>query len=375
MIRNIELNNFKSHQHTQLDFSNLTVLCGANGVGKSSALQALLLLRESFFNKRPFDYLDLKSNPVHIGTAKEALYQFCDKDELLFGLSTDIQNMAFGFKINDLTKTLIPKSGHILDVTKLDDEPLFGKNFQFISAARLGPQQSYPKDDVVVDVYNQISVVEGKAEHFVHFLERKKNMDVIEKLCHKSVKFMDLLSQVTAWEREISTGVNVVIQDIGNLGYELKYRFNTASNDTTFDFKASNVGFGLTYVMPVLVAILSAPKDTILVIENPESHLHPNGQAKLTELICLAAQAGIQIVLETHSDHIVNGILVQCKNFDENSKGIDKEKTSIYHFSRDEEKHCTKAERVNIEEDGRIRYAPKGFFDQFTIDRKRLMGF
>jgi len=375
MIRFVKLNNFKSHECTQLDFSNLTVLCGANGVGKSSALQALLLLRESYFNKKPFDYLDLKSNPISIGTAKDALYQYSDKEEVTFQLSTDIQNIELGFKVIDLTKTLIPKSEHTFDMAKLDSEPLFSKHCQFISAARLGPQQSYPKDDVVVDIDNQISVIEGKAEHFVHFLERKRNMDVVEELCHPSVKFKDLLSQVTAWEREISSGVNVVVQDAGNLGYELKYRFNSAGNDTTYDFKASNVGFGLTYVMPVIVAILSAPPNAILFIENPESHLHPNGQAKLTELICLAAQAGIQIVLETHSDHIINGILVQCKNFIEDSKGIAKENVSIYHFNRDEEKHCTKAEKVNIEEDGRIRYAPKGFFDQFTIDRKRLMGF
>ena len=375
MIKNIELNNFKSHEYTQLDFSNLTVLCGANGVGKSSALQVLLLLRESFFNKKPFEYLDLKSNSVSIGTAKDALYQFSDKDELIFKISTDVQNIIFGFKINDPTKTLIPKlSEHILDIAKLESEPLFGKNCQFISAARLGPQSSYPKDDVVVDVDNQISIIEGKAEHFVHFLQRKKDMDVMKELCHSSIKFTDLFSQVTAWEREISSGVNVVVQDIGNLGYELKYKFNLG-NDTTYDYKASNVGFGLTYVMPVIIALLSAPKDSILFIENPEAHLHPNGQAKLTELICLAAQAGIQIVLETHSDHIINGILVQCKNFEENFKGIIKENVSIYHFSRDEKKHCTKAEKVNIEENGCIRYAPKGFFDQFTIDRKRLMEF
>jgi predicted ATPase len=375
MIRKIELNNFKSHKHTQLDFSNLTVLCGANAVGKSSALQILLLLRESFFNKKPFDYLDLKSNPVYIGTAKDALYQFSENNVLSFNIVTDIQNMTFAFEVNDPVKTFIPKSAHRFDTAKLDVEPLFGKNCQFISAARSGPQQSYEKDDAVVDVDNQISVHEGKAEYFVHFLQRKKDMEVYESLCLPTTQFTDLFSQVIAWGKEISSGVNVIVQDIGNLGYELKYKFNTAGNDTTYDFKAINVGFGLSYVMPVIVAILSAPKDSILFIENPEAHLHPNGQAKLTELICLAAQTGIQIILETHSDHIINGILVQCKNFEETAKGIEKEKVSIYHFDRDEESRCTRATKVNVEKGGRIRYAPKGFFDQFTIDRKRLMGF
>ena len=375
MIRKIKVNNFKSHLQTQLDFSNLTVMCGANGVGKSSALQVLLLLRESFL-KSKFDYLDLKSNPVTIGTAKDALYQFSNKDEIAFNIKTDIQDLDFVFEIKDFTKTMIQKSKHIFDFKKIDLEPLFGKTCQFISAARLGPQLSYPKDDVVVDVYNQISVIEGKAEHFIHFLQRKKDNEVIPELCLPNIKTTDLFSQVTAWEREISLGVNVVVQDIGNLGYELKYQFNTNSEKgRTNEFKASNVGFGLSYVMPVIVAILSAPKDAVIFIENPEAHLHPYGQAKLAELICKASQAGIQIVVETHSDHIINGILVQCKNFEESKVGISKDNVSIYHFTRDEEKHCTNAEKIKIEEDGHIRYAPKGFFDQFTVDRKRLIGF
>jgi predicted ATPase len=375
MIKKVELNNFKSHSKTELDFSNLTVLCGANGVGKSSVIQALLLLRESFFNKSQFDYLDLKSNPVTVGTAKDALYQFSLQDEITFKILSDIQSLEFGFEIKDPTKTLIPKSNHVFDNKKLETEPLFSKNCQFISAARSGPQTSYLKDDVVVDIYNQISVIEGKAEHFVHFLQRKKDCEVIQELCLPNIKATDLFSQVTAWEREISSGVNIIIQDIGNLGYELKYQFNTSKGKTN-DFKASNVGFGVSYVMPVIVAILYAPKDSILFIENPEAHLHPHGQAKLAELIALAAQNGIQIVIETHSDHIINGILVQCKDYEsEQTKGISKNNVSIYHFNRDGEKHCTKAEKVNIEEDGRIIYAPKGFFDQFTIDRKRLMGF
>ncbi len=376
MIRNVELINFKSHQQTLLEFSNLTVLCGANGVGKSSALQVLLLLRESYLSKSKFDYLNLKSESISIGTAKDALYQFSSKDKITFKLSTDIQNLEFNFDIKDLTKTMIPKSNHQFILGKFDDEPLFGKNCQFISAARLGPQPSYPKDDVVVDINNQISVIEGKAEYFIHFLQRKKDIEVLKELCLPGTA-TDLLSQVTAWEKEISSEVNIIVQDIGNLGYELKYEFNTTSDKgKTNQFRAVNVGFGLSYVMPVIVAILSSPRNSILFIENPEAHLHPSGQSKLAKLICLAAQSGIQIVTETHSDHIINGILVQCKMFNTlQSIGISKENVSIHHFIRDEEKHCTKVEKIKIDKDGRIRYAPKGFFDQFTIDRKLLMGF
>ncbi|GAP71308.1 hypothetical protein SAMD00024442_10_42 [Candidatus Symbiothrix dinenymphae] len=369
MIRKVELNNFKSHKETKLDFSNLTVLCGANSSGKSSVIQALLLLRESFFNKSQFDYLDLKSNPVTVGTAKDALYHSTKIDKIKFAIDTTNQNMVFDFEIKDPTKTLIPKANHSFDHNQLDKEPLFDKNCQFISAARLGPQGTYVKDDVVVDVYNQISVIEGQAEHFVHFLQRHKDEDVIPELhLKKHIKFADLFSQVTAWEREICSGVNIIVKDIGILGYELKYQFNTKDGKTD-EFSAKNVGFGLSYAMPVIVAILSAkPNESILFIENPEAHLHPKGQAKLAELICLAAQAGVQIVIETHSDHIFNGIR---KNIA--SGKIEKDNVKIHYFEMGDNS-ATISTEIKISDIGRILNQKKGLFDQFDDDLDELLG-
>jgi predicted ATPase len=380
MITNFTIKNFKAHKNTELGFSNLTVLCGANGIGKSSAIHALVLLRDSYLNKSDFEYIDLKSKFIAIGTAKDALYQYSENDELGFEIKTNQHNFKYEFKIKkrDFEKTLIYKSSkaeHITDKEILEKESLFNKTCQFISAARLGPQSFYGKDDVVVDVHNQISVIEGRAEHFVHFLNANQKNAVLESLIHYSSSEKDLYSQVAAWETEISKGVNIHIQDKGESGYELRYSFNNKNRDRTNEFKAINVGFGLTYVLPIIVAILSAPIGALLLIENPEAHLHPNGQAKLAELICLAAQAGIQIVIETHSDHIINGILVQCKKFEELKKGISKENVSIYHFDRDESEPCCAAKKIEIEEEGRIYYTPTGFFDQFTIDRKFLMGF
>ena len=381
MIINLTIKNFKAHKNTELRFSNLTVLCGANGIGKSSAIHALLLLRDSYLNKSNFEYIDLKSKFIAIGTAKDALYQYSDNSAIFFEIKTDDHEFNYSFEIkrdSDLEKTLIYKSlrfDHITDKAILEKESLFNKTCQFISAARLGPQPFYSKDDVVVDVHNQISVIEGRAEHFVHFLNANQKINVLESLIHYSNSEKDLYSQVAAWETEISKGVNIHIQDKGESGYELRYSFNNKNRDRTNEFKAINVGFGLTYVLPIIVAILSAPEGTLLLIENPEAHLHPNGQAKLAELICLAAQAGIQIVVETHSDHIINGILVQCKKFEESQKGISKHNVSIYHFDRDESEPCCAAKKIEIEEGGRIYYTPAGFFDQFTIDYEFLMGF
>ena len=383
MITEINIQNFKSHKNTNIGLNNLTVLCGNNGVGKSSAIQLLLLLREAYVKDKSFEIIDLKSNPIKVGTPNDAIYEFSLKDSFQIELKTDIETSKFIYEANteeDKVKTFIK-----LNLEKSEqpngmlEESLFNTNFQYISAARLGPQEKYDKDDKIVDVHKQISVLEGKAEYFVHFLEKYKNEDVINDICilNEDTKYSDLFTQVIAWEKCISKGINIEIVDIGKLGYLLKYSFDTKASATkrTKNFEATNVGFGLSFVMPILVAILSAKKGALIIIENPEAHLHPNGIAKLTELICLAAQAGIQIILETHSDHIINGILVQSKKKEMGQKGIDKNNVSIYHFDRDDNEHCAKSIKIEIEEGGRLLNQPKGFFDQIEIDLEKLMGF
>ena len=200
-------------------------------------------------------------------------------------------------------------------------------------------------------------------------MHKNQSHRVLKELVNINSLEESLIYQVTSWEKEVSKGVNVIVDDIGKLGFELKYQYDTQlGNEKTNKFSALNVGFGLSYVLPIIVAILSAKPDALLIIENPEAHLHPSGISKLTELICLAAQAGIQIIIETHSDHIINGILVQSKLYEETKKGIDKNNVSIYQFERDEDCHCSVATKVEVKEGGRISFAPEGFFDQSTID-------
>jgi hypothetical protein len=88
-------------------------------------------------------------------------------------------------------------------------------------------------------------------------------------------------------------------------------------------------GFGLTYVLPVIVLILKAKPGDFIIVENPESHLHPAGQAKIAEMYAIAANNGVQIIVETHSDHFLNGVRVATKN-----KVIAPDKSQIYFFEK-----------------------------------------
>lgn len=381
MINQLRIQNFKSHKDTTLGFKNLTILCGANGVGKSSAIQLLLLLRDNFIRDKSFDNLDLESKSVKVGTPNDAIYEFSETDE--FGVHLSIEGREYSFIFEAKTedarvKTFIPINNNQSKIPSTTaKESLFNTNFQYISAHRLGPQKQYLKEDKIVGIYRQISDEDGKSEYFVHFLDHYRNNEVLKGISNDQEHYTDLFSQVIAWEKEISEGVTIDIEDLGKLGYTLRYSFEAdrSPSKRTKYFEATNVGFGLSYVMPILVAILAAGPDALIIIENPEAHLHPKGIAKLTELICLAAQAGVQLVIETHSDHIINGILVQCKRFEDDGKGVSKDNVSIYHFDRHKAEHYTVATKIEIAEGGRLESQPRGFFDQIELDLQKLMGF
>ncbi len=365
MLREIHIHNYKSHKDTALQISGINVLCGQNGVGKSSIIQSLLLLKQTYDNNQLDKVLNLNKPLCYIGRAKDALSQKADTDTLSFRLIEDDFEGYWCYDIHNLSSDYLKLNSQPIEKASLDLS-LLNKPFIFLSASRLGSGENYISNDLAVEINKQLSLDRGKGEltaQFLHFYRKKM---VLNALKHPSEPVNSLLEQVTAWEREISKGVNVVPVKVGN-NYEIKFSFNTPDGKTD-EFNAENVGFGLSYILPVLVAILSADEGSLVLIENPEAHLHPNGIAKLTELLALAAENGIQIIIETHSDHIINGLLVAIKN-----QHLKPDNTKIYYFDRDETRHATTITNIPIRPDGKIKNPPVGFFDQIGKDLRTLM--
>jgi len=370
MIKTFSIENFKSHHKTILNFSKVNIFTGLNGMGKSSIIQALLLLRQS--NKLDKG-LELNGDLCSIGVVEDAIYQSSEEDFIRFSIDYGI--------LGDFTWKFIADQTNIndtfLQTLEGSIEPnhpvsinLFNNNFQYISAFRNGPTDDYIKNTSVVEHENQISKKEGRCEFVVHYLDFFGKKNIHQSLKRNPDDDDSLIYQVKQWMREISPNINIHIKSSG-LNYKIDYSFDRGEGQTpTLDFKAKNIGFGISYVLPIVVASLHAPKGSIIIIENPEAHIHPGAQAKLMELICKSAKNGVQFIIETHSDHIINGLLVATKN-----KIITKEDSSIYYFDRNEKKHATEAIHLPVLDGGKIQRPPKGFFDQLDIDMNILMGF
>jgi predicted ATPase len=379
MIHTLRLQNFKCFADQTLRFKSLTLLTGVNGMGKSTILQALLLLRQSFqqglLGFRPLRLtrgLALNGDLTHIGTARDALFE--DAGENVIGLSL--------VSDNGLEKTWLFDSDHEADVLKLIsstpdsnaiyDSTLFGNRVHYLQAERLGPRRFFETSDFLVRQQHQLG---ASGEYTAQFLAVFGTEEVQHELVREDASSASLLDQVEAWLSEISPGAKVVLAPNPNTDtVSLQYSFLKKAQQSedvrlrSNNYRATNVGFGITYILPILVAVLSSSPGTLILVENPEAHLHPRGQAMMGELLARAAACGIQIIVETHSDHVLNGIRVAVHD-----GKLSPDDVQLHYFQRREDDGFAEVISPNINRDGRIDRWPDGFFDEWDKSLEALL--
>jgi len=366
MISKLHIENFKAFKELDLNFSNLNVFAGINGIGKSSVIQSLLLIRQSTVAVgSPAQFgLQINGDLINLGTGKDVLHSDSSEDYIKFILDFDNKETLA------LTCEYEPKLNilHFKEqiVAWNIEQALFNNEFQYLGAQRAEPSFYYPMDSYKVEKLRTLGKYGELTAHFLAVNKRKEFKS--ELLYHKNAKSKHLINQVIAWLNEISPGVSIDSSLVPDLNLaKVVYSFNSETGYSP-DFSPVNVGFGYSYVLPVLTAILSASSDSLLIIENPESHLHPRGQAVLGLMLGLAAKSGMQLFIETHSDHIMNGIRIAIKNHD-----VSKETIRIFFFDREEGESNTEVYYPSIDNDGRMTNLPEGFMDEYSKQLDQLI--
>ncbi len=332
MIEKLELEAFKCFENESLEFRNLTILTGTNGSGKSSVIQAILqvaLYSSADFSSPLLKYLNFISN------FDEAVNFNMDRDE--YKISIDGLNKNINFI----------ETRDNWEVESTNNYSYSKGNLIFLSADRIGPQDTYAKNINPLDKFG----IYG--EYAISFLEkaRKEKYKVIDELVQEGRPFLD--SQVNYWLNQI-------------LETEMKTEEIDATNQIKASFKngnafvrPKNIGSGISYLASILIICLSAKKGQIIIIENPEIHLHPKAQAKLGEFLAFVASKDIQIIIETHNDHLINRFRYEVY------KGyLDSNQIIIHYKEKD-----IPFEQIEIGENGKFidkngeNSFPKGFYD------------
>jgi predicted ATPase len=369
MINRVLLRNFKCFESQEIRTQRLTLLAGLNGMGKSSVLQAILLLRQSYLDGLlPDTGLELNGPLVRMGTARDVLYEDAQEDEFEIGIAwSDGLLTRFVLQYSseaDVLKIAPPSVERVVMYRRIP----FTDWFHYLQAERIGPRTINAVSDFQVRDHRQLGTAGEYVGHFLHLYGAEEVNS--KELLHPGASTNTLHGQVQAWLREISPGAELHLavrpeMDLVNL----RFSFVTGEQRSN-EYRATAVGFGIAYALPVLVALLSSTPESLVLIENPEAHLHPQGQVRVGELIARAAAAGAQVIVETHSDHVLNGIRVAV-----HSGIVDPGCVALHYFSRMEEGGRVHSRVVSpvIDRNGRLDMWPEGFFDEWDRSLDRLL--
>lgn len=364
MICTVHLHNFKCWMHEDIPLGAFTLVTGLNGSGKSTLLQSLLVLRQSHDQRLLPGRLAINGELVTLGTGRDAFCEQAEDDELGLGLSwTDGEHRAWRFVYDQAADVLeSPRGGQ-----DSPERPPFAGEVFHLSAERLGPRVVTEVSDFRVRIKREIGSRGELAGHFLG-LHGEQPIGVAD-LAHPNAVSHQLIHQVEAWLSEITPGARLHVGQHRDLdAVQIRYSFAGAAGPTN-EYRSTNVGFGLSYTLPILVATLAARPGALIVVENPEAHLHPRGQVRIAELLARASANGVQVLVETHSDHVLNGVRLAVHD------GVLPSAQTRVHFF---ERHTTKdgqARRISptLDSDGRLDPWPAGFFDEFELSLSRLL--
>ncbi|WP_114765307.1 AAA family ATPase [Vibrio rhodolitus] len=365
MINKIELNNFKCYKYREFELGNLTVFCGNNSVGKSTAIQALAIPFQSKFS----DKVLLNDSLVELGSVRDiySAHAVTGDNSLNIALYVDNNKCSWGF--NDLTEQASLKN-HLLnkcmnsEASALSHHYFIDKGFQFLQAERFGPR-AYLENSHDQSIRYWLG---AKGEHAYEILTDLTNngerLVSGDKRILKGDEGRSVRRNIINWMAEISPGFNFESDTVKNA--EISHaQFQAYGSDKT---NPVNMGFGLSYSLGIVCALLLTKPGGLVVIENPEAHLHPRGQSYIGRLIARAALAGVQVIIETHSDHLLNGIRVGAR-LDEDYEG---EGFKVFYVSGVPNSEST-VDEITIGTNGELSSWPEGFFDQQAYDLKTLM--
>jgi predicted ATPase len=372
MLTELALTNFKAFSEISIPLRRLTLLTGLNSSGKSTALQALALLRQS----RDAGVLEpsdegsgflLNGDLVDLGVGRDVRHEewvATDAAEgaIEIGLREDSTTWRWAASYGTEEDLLPLVSCPSLEETQ--NLSIFSNSFQYLRADRINPAVSYPRSH---DVAIRRGFLGARGEHTVNYLRHHQDDVVPPALQHPGGTSNTLLRQVEAWLGHLCPGVNLSATGIdGTDTVRLAFSFGTAGLSSSNQYRPTNVGYGLTYVLPVVVACLTARPGGLVLLENPEAHLHPRGQSAMARLAARAAGAGAQVVVESHSDHVLNGIRLAVKH-----GHLPADDVALHYFRSAGGRKSFETPAVGP--DGMLSNWPEGFFDEWDRSLDELI--
>lgn len=355
-IRTIEMQGFKCFDSLRLELGQLTLMTGFNGGGKSTALHPLLLLAQALRSGTP-DALPLNGPLVRLGTAGD-IAPLRSELPMLIMVEGDSGGLTVRPTLQAGDRFLPLKIP--LECSSSDRLCRALQTLSFLGAVRMGAEDAFPIPERV----NDCDV--GHDGRFAPYLyDRLADEDVDLRRHFRGSKSTIFRKQLDAWLGSLFPGAEANVQNVIAMS-QMNLQFRLAELGSWQ--RPSNIGYGLTYAFPILVALLTAQPDQVIIIDSPEAHLHPSAQSQMGRILAHFASAGMQIIVETHSDHLLNGVRLAVRD------GSLLANSLRIHFFKGPNGKEHGVSTPGVGAGGEIYEWPDGFFDQGEKDLSRLAG-
>jgi predicted ATPase len=349
MINSINIKNFKCFKDSNMTFKNANLLLGTNSGGKSSLIQALLLSKMSLDNfgkhdARSFDLTDNKYG-LNLYSFDEIIYQDAEEDFISITLKYDEYESTVEYKPTD--------DNNVVNLKFSGD-----KNRSTNSVIYLSAERSISKYQKLGDIHNL--KLGNDNEYLGYIIEKGRHANLIpidkqrNHWAYKDTNVLDI--QINNWLDYILPNNMVTAINTGS-DNQISLLFGDKNA-----LHSTNIGYGIAFVLPIIIAGLIANQNSVLIIENPEIHLHPKAQSNMAAFLSIISASGVQVIIETHSDHIVNGFRKAILNM---NIPLEASNLMINYFNFN---GVCNVENVLLNDMAEITHWPDGFLDQEEND-------
>ncbi|WP_028522632.1 AAA family ATPase [Runella limosa] len=331
LIQNLSLKNFKCFEEVDVEFAPITLLTGANSSGKSSLIYSLLAVLQT--EQFPF-YLSPNGKYVNLGGFEEMTNKSSNKSE--FDIFIQFNDAIFDTRWYNSHG--LPKNIYEIDINYRPND--YDTNFNYIGSFRQPPERTYYQKAKA-----QSKVDTDGAGYIDQIIEwEETDPDKLEELA-KIMSELELFKEIKS--NKFKGG-----------RFELSVKTQTNSELAAL----TDVGFGISQFLPIIVADLQLGDNSCLALSQPEIHLHPKIQALFGNfLVNQINHTNKQYIVETHSEYLLNRLRLLLVKGE-----LKPEDIRVYYFENDGIKTTTY--NVEFTKDGQIKGAPDSFFDTYAVD-------
>jgi len=429
MIKKIYLKNYRAFEEISLDFSKINLFFGPNNSGKSSLLSSINLLSQTLQSRDPNVPILLNGNLEELGTFKDIVFKNEVKRTIKIGIGVEVENgRRYGTKeivkegyfqaefkyrpkrreiVLESTETQMPigtvrlitkrssTGSHIFSYLDANGEDISDRITRFkrklshfipiVAFSRRFPQKQFQLiRDIFEFNFSWGDMIEEGLEYICPFREFPKrtylfsgespdsvgirgqkaiDMLVMDYLT-KGKERQNIIDGVSKWLNQCDISSNVEVVPLTDRHYEIRLSHSITGESENL----ADVGFGCSQILSILIAGFNLQKGQILIVEEPEIHLHPKAQAELGSFFCDLSKRNIQTFIETHSEHLLLRIQSHIAAGDLNPEDV-----KVYYVFANKNTDRKEVEEIKLNKNGTfLTEWPEGFFPERLVEVKKI---